>query len=124
MFPLIIGDLASPPLATSVVMEMGTILGITVAAVICSAIPLVAGMTRGHMTLGIVGALFTLPAAALIGIVGATFTFPAAAILFGCVGGLPVAGVFTAIISIVPRPNRPLLSQSEIEQETRRMRGY
>ena len=124
MLPLTFGISAAPPLATSVAMEMGTILGITIAAAVCSAIPLVTGMKRGNVTLGIVGSLFTLPATAFVGIVGAELTLPAAAILFGCVGGLPVAGAFSVIISIVPPPNRPLLSQAEIEEEMRRLRGY
>jgi hypothetical protein len=124
MIPLLFGSSAAPPLATSVAMGMGTVLGVSIAAAICAAIPLVTGMKRGNVTLGIVGALFALPAAAFIGIVGAELTFPAAAIVFGCVGGLPVAAVFSIIISIVPPPNRPLLSQAEIEEEMRRMRGY
>ena len=92
----------------STAFEMGAIIGITIATIVCTAIPLTTGVARGHVTLGIVGAMVTLPAAALL----------------GCVGGLPVACVFAAIISFVPPPKRPLLSQSEIEQEMRRMRGY
>ena len=86
--------------------EMGAIIGITISTVVCTALPLTTGVARGNVTLGIVGALITLPAAALL----------------GCVGGLPVACLFTVIISIVPPPKRPLLSQAEVEEEMRRLR--
>jgi hypothetical protein len=79
-----------------------------VAVVVCGAIPLVTGANRGHVAMGIVGALFVVPAAAFL----------------GCLGGLPVAIFFSVIIKLLPKPNRPLLSQAEVEQEVRRIRGY
>jgi hypothetical protein len=44
--------------------------------------------------------------------------------MLGCIGGLPLACIFTVIISAMPAPKRPLLSQAEIEAEMRRARGY
>ena len=100
--------IAMVPFAASTAMELGAIMGITLAVVVCTAIPLTTGVAKGHVTLGIIGALVTLPAASLL----------------GCIGGLPVACVFAAIISIIPAPkNQPLLSQAEIEKEMRRIRG-
>ena len=92
----------------STALELGAILGITLAVVASTAIPLTTGVAKGHITLGIIFALITLPIAAM----------------FGCIGGLPVACVFSVIISLIPAPKRPLLSQTEIEKEMRRARGY
>ena len=72
------------------------------------AIPLTAGIAKGHVTLGIIAALITLPVAAML----------------GCCGGLPVAAGLAALINLIPKIERPLLSQSEIEAETRKIRGY
>jgi hypothetical protein len=99
--------LAAPPLA-SLAFEMGAIVGITIAVVISCAIPLTTGIAKGHVVLGIIAALITLPVAALL----------------GCLGGLPVGAGLAALITLIPVVERPLLSQSEIEQETRRLRGY
>ena len=101
---------SAPPLAAySTAFELGAIVGISVAVVVCCAIPLTTGIARGHVALGIIGAFVVLPTAAL----------------FGCIGGLPVAAGFAMLISIIPvRKNRPLLSQSEIEKEMQRARGY
>ncbi|HEX3148242.1 MAG TPA: hypothetical protein VHR66_09160 [Gemmataceae bacterium] len=98
----------SPPLALSMAFEMGAIVGITIAVVICTAIPLTTGISKGHVTLGIICALITLPVAAFL----------------GCLGGLPVGCGLAALISIIPKVDGPLLSQSEIEAETRRLQGY
>jgi hypothetical protein len=101
--------LAAPPLAASnLAFDLGMIAGITFAVCLCCAIPLTTGIAKGHVVLGIIGALITLPVAALL----------------GCIGGLPVAAGLAALIQLVPKLERPLLSQSEIEQETRRLRGY
>ena len=88
--------------------EMGAIVGLTLGVVICCAIPLTAGIAKGHVTLGIIGALITLPVAAFL----------------GCLGGLPVAGGLAFLINMIPKIDRPLLSQSEIEAEMRKIRGY
>jgi hypothetical protein len=101
--------LAAPTLAaSSFAFELGAIAGITFSVILCSAIPLTTGIAKGHVVLGIIGALITLPVAALL----------------GCLGGLPVGAGLGALISLIPVVERPLLSQSEIEQETRRLRGY
>jgi hypothetical protein len=99
---------ASPLAASNLAFDLGVMTGITVSVVLCSAIPLTTGIAKGHVVLGIIGALITLPVAALL----------------GCLGGLPVAAGLAALIQLVPNVERPLLSQSEIEQETRRLRGY
>jgi hypothetical protein len=44
--------------------------------------------------------------------------------MFGCIGGLPLACVFSLLISVIPVPKRPLLSQSEIENEMRKAKNY
>jgi hypothetical protein len=104
MFPLV-----TPPFAVSDVWFMiGGIMGIAISVVVSAAIPLTTGMTKGHVVLGIVGALITIPIAAM----------------FGCLGGLPVACILAFVISIIPVPKKPLLSQAEIEKEMRRVRGY
>jgi hypothetical protein len=90
-------------------MTLGAIIGITIATVVCAAIPLTVGASRGHVVMGIIGALFVIPVAASG---------------LGCIGGLPVAIFFSVIIKLLPAPNRPLLSQAEVEQEVRRIRGY
>ena len=109
MVPLAVQLAFAPLLAVSDGMSMGFIIGITIATIVCAAIPLVAGANRGHIAMGIIGALFTIPVSASG---------------LGCLGGLPVALFFTAIIKLLPAPNRPLLSQAEMEQEVRRIRGY
>lgn len=106
-----IANLAGAPavLAYSMAFELGAIVGISIAVVICCGIPLTTGITRGHVALGIIGALIVLPITATL----------------GCIGGLPVACVFSLIISVVPvSKNKPLLSQAEIEKEMQRARGY
>lgn len=75
----------------------------------CAALPLVTGINKGHPIVGVIGALLVIPVAALG---------------LGCAGGLPMAVVATLIISVLPKPDRPLLSQAEIEAEARRIRGY
>jgi hypothetical protein len=80
-----------------------------VLGVLCAAIPLVAGVARGHIALGVIGAILTIPVAAFG---------------FGCLGALPVAALFTVIIKLVPVPERPLLTQAEVEKEMERARGY
>ena len=71
-------------------------------------IPLTTGVAKGHTILGIVFALITVPIAGT----------------FGCIGGLPLACIFSVLISIIPVPKKPLLSQSEIEAENARAKGY
>lgn len=100
---------AAPVFAVSdMAFEMGAIVGMTIAVVVSCAIPLTAGIAKGHVTLGIIGALITLPVAALL----------------GCLGGLPVAAGLAVLINMIPKLERPLLSQSEIEAEMRKIRGY
>lgn len=85
---------------------LGAILGTGVAVVVCAGIVFVTGMSQKKVTLGIVGALIAIPMAAM----------------FGCLGGLPTALVLSVIITLIPRFDRPLLSESEIEAEMRRAR--
>ena len=94
--------------AASTSLGLGAIIWI-VLGVACAAIPLVTGVARGHIALGIIGAIFTIPLAA---------------IGFGCLGSLPVAIFFMILISVIPVPQKPLLSQEEIEKEMERARGY
>jgi hypothetical protein len=100
---------AAPLFAISdLALETGAIVWITLAVVVCCAIPLTAGIAKGHVTLGIIGALITLPVAALL----------------QCFGGLPVAAGLAVLINLIPTVNRELLSQAEIEAEMRKIRGY
>src|SRR3954463_14054337 len=91
MVPLAVQLASVPVLAMGAGYEMFAIIGLTIATVVCAAIPLTTGATRGHVAMGIIGALFTVPAAAFL----------------GCIGGLPVALFFTVIIKLLPKPNRP-----------------
>ena len=100
--------LTAAPVLGSMAFEMGAIVGITIAVVICTAIPLTTGISKGHVTLGIIAALITLPVSAM----------------FGCIGGLPVGCGLAVLINLIPKIDRPLLSQSEIEAEMRKIRGY
>lgn len=88
--------------------EMWAIVSITIAVVVCCAIPLTTGIAKGHVTLGIIGALIVLPVAALL----------------HCLGGLPVAIGLAFLIKMIPKVDKSLLSQSEIEAEMRKIRGY
>ena len=59
------------------------------------------------------------------GIVGALITIPIAVLpIFGCVIGRSWRWGRSIVIQFIPKFERPLLSQAEIEAETRRMRGY
>jgi hypothetical protein len=108
MLPLATQTLGAPFFALSTAFELGAIVGISIAVVVCAGIPLTTGVAKGHTTLGIIFGLITVPIAAM----------------FGCIGGLPMACVFSVLISIIPVPKKPLLSQSEIEKEMRRAKGY
>lgn len=99
----------APPVA-SMALEVGAIAWITATVIVCAAIPLTTGMQKGHVGLGIIGALITIPLSVWPG--------------FGCVSGLAAAVVCSLIIQLIPKFERPLLSQAEIESEMRKMRGY
>ncbi|MBO0698892.1 MAG: hypothetical protein J2P46_10895, partial [Zavarzinella sp.] len=70
--------LSVPVLAMGTGYGMFAIIGITIATIVCGAIPLITGANRGHIAMGIIGALFVVPASAFL----------------GCLGGLPVAIFF------------------------------
>ena len=99
---------STSPLVASMALEMGAIVFIVISVVFCTALPLTTGISKGHVTLGIICALITLPFAAF----------------FLCVGGLPVGIGLSVLIAIIPKVDGPLLSQSEIEAETRKLQGY
>jgi hypothetical protein len=113
-------------LATSTLLASGVsgfdllmILGVGAAAVVCTAVPLLAGFSRGQPLLGIIAAVVAL------GVIGVSFTLTkpfglAAAWLFGLISS---AGM-TVLMQFIPKLDQSLLSQSEIEAETRRIRGY
>jgi hypothetical protein len=62
--------------------KTGWMIGVMGAMIICGLIPLIQGLKTGHPVLGVVGAFIT---------AGASW-------LLGCIGGLPVAFVFSVII--------------------------
>jgi len=97
-------------LFASVGMDLLLIGWISLTVIICAAIPLLTGMQKGMVGLGIVGGLITIPFAVIPGL--------------GCISGLIAATACSIVIQIIPRFEKPLLSQAEIEAETRRMRGY
>jgi hypothetical protein len=110
---------ASPaPVFGSVGMDMLIFLWITGRVIVLAAIPLLAGMHKGHVGLGILAALITIP-------VSIVPTY-----LPGILGALTLVGAFifsmglSIVIELIPKFEKPLLSQAEIEAETRRMRGY
>jgi hypothetical protein len=110
MFPLAVFSLTVAPLFAGFWGEMIVITWITATVIICGAIPLVTGMNKGYVGLGIVGALITIPFSVWPGL--------------GCVTGLLASICTSAVIQLIPKFERPLLSQAEIEAETRKMRGY
>jgi hypothetical protein len=65
--------------------RVGQLVGLIVAVVICAVIPISFGARRDQALLGIIGAVCTLPGS----------------FLFGCLGGLPIALFFVAVIAIV-----------------------
>lgn len=92
------------------------IIGIVIAVLISASIPLSVGFNRGQPALGIIGAICAIPAA----------------ILLGCLGGLPVAAIFTIIIMALssnksagkkrrkkPRPRYDDEEDDEEEEEDR-----
>jgi len=65
--------------------KAGQIVGIVIAVILSASIPISFGAKRGQPVLGAVGAVCAIPAA----------------LLLGCLGGLPVAGLFCLIIMMV-----------------------
>lgn len=61
------------------------VIGIIFAVILCGAIPISVGANKGQPVLGVIGGVCA----------GGT------AVLFGCLGGLPVAGLFCVIIMAV-----------------------
>jgi hypothetical protein len=110
MFPLAVFSLTVAPLFASFGGDLIAIAWITAQVIVCAAIPLLTGMQKGYVGLGIVGALITIPFSVWPGL--------------GCVTGLLASVCTSAVIQLIPKFERPLLSQAEIEAETRKMRGY
>src|SRR6478736_918508 len=94
---------AAPVALGSMGFEMTAMVLIIISVVVSCAIPLAAGVAKGHVMLGIIAALITLPVA----------TIPCPPV------GLLVGGLLAALINLIPKIERPLLSQAEIEAETR-----
>jgi hypothetical protein len=111
---------ASPgPVFGSIGMDMLFILWITGRVIVLAAIPLLAGMHKGHVGLGILAALITIP----FSIAPSYMPIGILAVL-GLVGALILSMGLSILIQFIPKFEKPLLSQAEIEAETRRMRGY
>lgn len=91
----------------SMALELGLLMMYGAHIVACMALPLTAGMRRGHVVLGIIGGVFGAAAAA-----------------YTCFAGMPVAFMFTVLIACIPVADKPLLSQAEIEKEMAKIRGY
>jgi hypothetical protein len=104
--------------------ELGAIVWISTAVIICGAIPLTVGVARGQVALGIIAALLTIPAVLVGCFLGMLIlSFPVGAAL-GCLAGLPVSLVFSFLMKAVPKAQGPLLNHAEVEAEARRIRGY
>lgn len=65
--------------------QIGVMIGIVIAVILSAAIPIAFGVARGRPGLGVAGGACTIPAA----------------VLLGCLGGLPVALLFVAVIAVV-----------------------
>ncbi|HVK12495.1 MAG TPA: hypothetical protein VM597_27340 [Gemmataceae bacterium] len=87
-------------------MVLGGILGSALAVAVCAGLVFVTAVSQGKVGLGVIGALIAVPVAGM----------------YGCLGGLPIAVVLCLIITVIPRFNRPLLSEAEVEAEMRRAR--
>jgi len=111
----------APPLAaTSTGLVLLSILWTTITVIVCCGIPLTTGIAKGHVGLGIIFALITLPVAAFPTVVVAR-DIPVS----GCVPGLLLGCLSSVLISFIPVPKKKsLLSQAEIEKEMQRARGY
>src|SRR2546423_8103984 len=97
MLPFAVQSVTFAPLVSSFWAELVVIAWITATVIICGAIPLLTGMQRGYVGLGIVGALVTIPFAVWPGL--------------GCVTGLLASVCTSVVIQLVPKFERPLLSQ-------------
>jgi hypothetical protein len=83
--------------------KTGWMLGAMIAMTICGVIPLVQGLKSGHPLLGTMGAFLTA--------VGAWY--------LGCIGGLPIAFVFSAIIRAL---GSPISDEARLRAEVERQR--
>jgi hypothetical protein len=102
--------------------ELGAIVWISTAVIICGAIPLTVGVARGQTVLGIIAALMTIPAVLVGCFLGMlVLSFPVGAAL-GCGAGLPASLVFSFLIKAVPKGEGPLLHRAEVEAEARKIR--
>jgi hypothetical protein len=119
MLPLAVFLATVAPVFASVGMDLLFIMWITATVIICAAIPLLAGMNKGHVGLGILAALLTIPVST-----GSQVFLPGLFKGLGCFGSLLWSVGLQFVIQIIPKFEKPLLSQAEIEAETRRMRGY
>ena len=118
MHPLAAIFATPAPVFGSIGTDMLFILWITIRVIILAAIPLMAGMHKGHVGLGILAALITIPFS-----VAPSYLPPILAVI-GLVGALILSMGMGILIQFIPKFEKPLLSQAEIEAETRRMRGY
>jgi hypothetical protein len=91
------------PDTNSEAFKAGWMLGAMAAMTICGAIPLVQGLKRGHPILGTMGALLTAGTAWFL----------------GCIGGLPVAFVFSVIIRAL---GTPVTDDATLRAEVERQR--
>ena len=124
MFPVAILAPAALLFLGRTAYELGAIVWISTAVVICGAIPLTVGVARGQTVLGIIAALMTIPAVLVgcfLGMIILSFPVGAA---FGCGAGLPASLVFSFLIKAVPKAEGPLLQRTEVEAEARKIRGY
>ncbi|MBN9523368.1 hypothetical protein J0H58_33455 [bacterium] len=71
--------------ANNAAFQAGQVFGIIIAVIVSASIPISFGASRGQPVIGAIGAVFS----------------GGAAVLLGCVGGLPVAGLFCLIILMV-----------------------
>jgi hypothetical protein len=83
--------------------KTGWLLGTMTAMTICGAIPLVQGLKSGHPILGTMGAFIT---------AGASW-------FLGCIGGLPIAFVFSVIIRAL---GTPITDEASLRAEVERQR--
>jgi hypothetical protein len=97
--------------------EIGWVMGLISCAIVCTSFPLLTGFSRGHTILGIIAAVI------VVGVIGISITMPYG-LLVAWIFGLISGGGMSVLIQLIPKLDQALLSQSEIEAETRKIRGY
>ena len=123
MPPLAALPLLFLPLGVSTALGLWVVVGMSAAVLVCASIPLIVGVTRGHVALGLIAGLATIPVVVFVCFLGVLLTGVLGP-LVGAVVCMPMVLGIGMFLKALPRPDRPLLTQAEIEADSRRVRGY